>query len=260
MFGMKFPPRLDRPTFWMWVVPLVLGHLLLAAILMSGAKGLGAIDTVVIVWLAMVVAARFKDIGWPRWIAPVFMLGTMLVLPLVAVGFAIATNAAPANLLSLINNIGLIAGLANLLLLIVAGSVPGDPQADRLAAAVQVFDDGPPVLELPPPVPVSSPAVAVSRFQARDAWVVGGGAGIIVLILAAVFGGVFNAHRQQGPAPVSARVSAPAYAPVSVYTPAPAPSQPVRVIPPQINVESNGLTKSTNDFLRQLSQSPTNRR
>jgi hypothetical protein len=90
----------------------------------------------------MVVAARFKDIGWPRWIAPVFMLGTMLLLPLVPVGVAIATNAAPVKLLSWINDIGLISGLANLLLLIVAGSVPGDQQADLLAATVQVFDVG----------------------------------------------------------------------------------------------------------------------
>jgi hypothetical protein len=98
----------------------------------------------------------------------------------------------------------------------------------------------------------------VSQFQARDAWVVGGGAVIIVLIVAAFFGGATNTYRQQGSAPVPAKVSAPAYAPVRAYTPAPSPQ--VRSNPPQINVESNGLTKSTNDFLRQLSQSPTNRR
>lgn len=258
----KIPERLDRPAFWMWAVPLVLGHLLLAAILMSGAKGLGAVDTIVIIWLAMVVAARFKDIGWPRWIAPVFILGTMLILPLAAVGFAIATKAASAGLPGLINNIGLLSALANLVLLIVAGSVPGDPEADRMAATVQVFGDGPPPVPQPDlvvaPAVAAPPPVAVSQFRARDAWVVGGGALVIVLIVAAFFGGAFNTRTQQGSAPVSAAVSAPAYAPVPAYTPAPSPQ--VRSNPPPMQVEGNGLTKSTNDFLRQLSQSPANRR
>ena len=246
MFGMKLPERLDQPTYWMWVVPLVLGHLLLAAVLMSGAKGLGALDTVVIVWLAMVVAARFKDIGWPRWVAPAFMLGTMLLLPLVAIGVAIATSAAPSKLLSWMNNIGLIAAPANLLLVVIAGSVPGDHQADPPAASLLAAAEGPPIPELAQPVPASPPSVAVSQFQARDAWVVGGGATIIVLIVAAFFGGAFNTRRQQG--------SAPTYAAV------PVPSPQARSNPPQMQLESNGLTKSTNDFLRQLSQSPTNRR
>jgi hypothetical protein len=255
----KFPERLDRPTFWMWVVPLVLGHLLLTAVLVAGANGLGAIDTVVIIWLAMVVAARFKDIGWPRWIAPIFMLGTMLLLPLVAVGFAIATKAAPDKLLSWINNVGLIAGSANLLLLAVAGSVPGDPKADRLAATLQVFDEGPPPVPEEPPVPVlsqplpaSSQPVAVSQFRARDAWVVGGGATIIVLIVAAFFSGAFNSHRQQASAPVAATVSAPVFTPVPMpaTVPMPAPSPQVHSNPPKMQVEGNGL----------LSQSPTNRR
>jgi hypothetical protein len=231
---MKLPERLDRPTFWMWVVPLLLGHLLLAMVLLAGAKGIGTIDTLIILWLAMIVAARFHDIGWPRWIAPTFMLVSMLLLPLVAAGYAIASNAAPARLPDWMNLIGWITGPANLVLLVVAGSVPGTPQIDPPGESLQVSGEA------------ISPPVAESQFHARDALVVAGGVAVIVVILGAAFSGIFTSHRQQ----VSSQPS------IVLPQPPPAPSRAEQ----QMRVESNGLTKYTNDFLRQLPQSPANRR
>jgi hypothetical protein len=66
------------------------------------------------------------------------MLVTMLALPLGAVGYAIASSLSPAELLKLMNGIGLFTAPANLLLLIVAGSVPGTVAANSTEASAAV--------------------------------------------------------------------------------------------------------------------------
>ena len=78
----------------MWTVPLVLGHLVLTFVMVSGtASSLGSLDTGLIVGLAWVLAARFRDIGWPAWIGPTILLVTMLGLPILVLGVAIMNNA-----------------------------------------------------------------------------------------------------------------------------------------------------------------------
>jgi hypothetical protein len=123
----KSSKRLGRPTFWMWTVPLVLGHLVLTFLMVSGtASSLGSLDTGLIVGLAWVLAARFRDIGWPAWIGPTILLVTMLGLPILVLGVAIMNNAGD-QIMQWLSLYGLIAGPVNLVLLIVAGSVPGKP-------------------------------------------------------------------------------------------------------------------------------------
>jgi hypothetical protein len=113
----------------MWAVPLVLGHVVLTLLLVSGpASSLGSVDTVLIAFLAIALARRFRDIGWSAWIGPTILLGTMLGLPLVVVGIALV-NGAGDQMMEWLSLYGLVAGPLNLVLLIVAGSVPGKPVA-----------------------------------------------------------------------------------------------------------------------------------
>jgi len=89
MTFMKVPERLDQPKFWQWAIGLVIAHIVLS-LLAAQVRPFGALDTVAVVTLALAVGARFRDIGWPVWIGPTFMLVTMLALPMVALGYAIS--------------------------------------------------------------------------------------------------------------------------------------------------------------------------
>jgi hypothetical protein len=143
----KAGKRLDRPTYWELVVPLVFGHVILSSLLVPGsATGLGsvdtivlgAVDTIVLGWLARTLARRFRDIGWPAWIGPTILLITMVVPPLVIVGIAIASHAG-AKVMGWWSLYGLLFGPLNFALLVVAGSLPGTP-AIRTTEIAEVFE------------------------------------------------------------------------------------------------------------------------
>jgi hypothetical protein len=249
--ALKVPERLDRPTFWQWAVCLAMAHIVLTLLTAAGGA-FGAVDSLAIIALALVVGARFRDIGWPVWIGPTFMLVTMLALPLVATGYAIANHLGTPEFLTLMNSIGLLVGPANLLLLIVAGSVPGTAVANSTEASAPVVAPEPSALasdittapalepsqasEEAPVLPSAAPAASDSK----GILVLGGGALIILLIMGTFF------VRTYSPAPVSTYSAAP------VNT--------ARPNPPVGYVQSNGLTKETNDFLQQLSRQPPARR
>ena len=154
---MKKPrKRLDRPSFWKWAIPLVLGLVGLAILGRSGAVRLiGEFDTglnerdaivlaltaigfvvlVLIVLLAMALARRFRDIGWPAWIGPTILLVTMLGLQFLVIGYATATL--DEDILEWAPTVAWISDSLSLLLLIVAGFVPGKPASIEVA---DVFD------------------------------------------------------------------------------------------------------------------------
>ena len=148
----KSRKRLDRPSFWKWAIPLMLGLVVLAILGVSGAARVGGIDTVVIVvsakalvrlvlilLLAMALARRFRDITWPAWIGPTFLLVAMLGLPVLVVGYANATNEYDIVLVwSPI--VGWISDSVSLLLLIVAGSMPGKAARAQNIEVARVFD------------------------------------------------------------------------------------------------------------------------
>jgi uncharacterized membrane protein YhaH (DUF805 family) len=121
--------KLDRGSFWMWALALIAAHIVLAVAAAKGTPGAGGIDSVAIIFPARAVAGRFRDIGWPVWIGPTFMIVTMLILPPVAVGVAIAPKAPPTTVLQSLNLIGLIAAAANLALVVIAGLAPGKAEA-----------------------------------------------------------------------------------------------------------------------------------
>jgi hypothetical protein len=122
----------------MWTVPLVAARVFLGFMAANHAgRSLGSIDTGLVLGLAFVLAARFRDIGWPAWIGPAILLGTVLVVPLVVLGFAVANNAGD-QMMEWLTLYGFASGIVNLVLLIVAGSMPGKP--DVGAEAAQVFE------------------------------------------------------------------------------------------------------------------------
>jgi hypothetical protein len=124
----KSPSRLDRRMFWTWAIPLLVAHGIFSIAMTKGVAGpFGPLDNILIILLAIALAYRFRDIGWPVWIGPTFLIGTMIVLPFAALGYAFASHPAPPELLQWLTRIGQIAGPSNLALVIVAGCVPGRP-------------------------------------------------------------------------------------------------------------------------------------
>ena len=118
---LKSLDQLNRRSFWLWTIPIVIVHERLNVVVAKGAR-VGSFDTVAILLLAYVVACRFRDIGWPAWLGPVFILVTMLVIPAVAMDWAFARNIEPDGSLQWLRQIADLIGLA---LLVIAGSVPG---------------------------------------------------------------------------------------------------------------------------------------
>lgn len=117
--------RVDRAAFWLWAVPIVFAHGLFAvAMVYNVHTPLGSVDTGLIVVLAIVLVGRFRDIGWPVWIGPAFLLGTMLVLPIVLLVYMISVGAA-GSFLDAMMAVGQFSSVGNLALLVLAGSVPG---------------------------------------------------------------------------------------------------------------------------------------
>ena len=147
---MKLPERVDRRAFWTWVVPLLMARAGVAALGAAGFKTLGAFDTFIIIVLATLVAARFRDIGWRGWIGASFVIATMLVAPLAFFAYVIATNIPPAQVMDALNAISQIGGIANLMLLVVSGSVRGSGRVDPIPAGA--------VDALQPPAEARSPS------------------------------------------------------------------------------------------------------
>jgi uncharacterized membrane protein YhaH (DUF805 family) len=129
--------RMNRRTFWTWAIPIVVAHVALTFAFVSGAGAtfLGNIDTVLIVCLAVAVARRFRDIGWPAWTGATFMIVTMLVVPIGLIGYAFASHPTSQELLQWITYAGWVSGPLNLMLILVAGCVPGQPDADAQIAS-----------------------------------------------------------------------------------------------------------------------------
>jgi|SRR5215471_4008254 len=130
----KSPKRLDRRTFWMWVVLLVLGHVL-ANVSMPRVPAallpMIGIDEVILILLAIALARRFRDIGWPVWIGPTILLVT-IGLPFLGIGIIAMMNHASDQIMQWLPLYGLISGPLNLVLLIVAGFVPGKARAENI--------------------------------------------------------------------------------------------------------------------------------
>jgi hypothetical protein len=225
---MKLPERVDRRAFWTRAIPLVIAHVALAGAAMAGVNGTGALDTIVIIVLAALVARRFRDIGWRGWIGGSFVIATMLGAPLAVTAYAIANDLRPAQFMEVMNEIGLVTGTANLVLLAVAGYVQSSGLDEPIPAHL--------VVDVSQPAEASLPTAAANEHRVPNVFAMS--AAIIVLVV--VVG-------------ISIALLIPRPSATSTPT-ASAPSQATSIQGQQ--TESNGLTKNTNDFLRQLSQRP----
>jgi len=150
---MKKPrKRLDRPSFWKWAIPLVLGLVLFELNPVGRVEpvlidfivvcAMVLVRLVLIVLLAMALARRFRDIGWPAWIGPTILLVTTFGPPFLVVGYAIATylNDVRNDIREWVWMVGWISDSVNVVLLIVAGSMPRKTAHARNIEVAHVFD------------------------------------------------------------------------------------------------------------------------
>jgi uncharacterized membrane protein YhaH (DUF805 family) len=88
LFGRS--PQLNRKHFWIWIGCLVVAKLAIdfGFMLSPALRSLTSVDTVIVIFIALAIGARFRDAGWPRWLGIVLTLLIMLVLP-VALMFAV---------------------------------------------------------------------------------------------------------------------------------------------------------------------------
>lgn len=129
----KSRKRLDRAAFRTWAVPIVLGYFLVMILTMGSADtASGAFNFVLLILLAIALARRFRDIGWPAWIGPTILLGTMFGLPFIALFYVMTMRYVDDHLMHAI------AHLVALVLLVVAGSVPGKTASST--ETVQAFE------------------------------------------------------------------------------------------------------------------------
>jgi len=146
----------------------------------------------------------------------------MLVVPLAVTAYALANNLRPAQFMEAMNEVGLVTGTANLVLLAVAGYV----QSSRLDEPIPA---DPVVDALQPPAEASSPPVAVDEHRMPNVFAVSAAIIVVGISIALLI-----------PRPYATST----------------PSAPSQASIQGQQTQSNGLTKDTNDFLRQLSQHP----
>ena len=155
---MKKPRKwLDRPSFWKWAIPLVLGLVVLVILNVSGAarsvrlvggvnalvilvSAMALVRLVLIVLLAIVLARRFRDVGWPAWIGPTILLVTMVGLPFLVVGYTTATATYDSDILRWTPVVNWISDSVSLVLVIVAGSMPGKAARAQNIEVAHVFE------------------------------------------------------------------------------------------------------------------------
>jgi hypothetical protein len=102
---------------------------------------LGYADTAIIIVLALVVGARFVDIGWPRWLGVVLVLVMAIVLPIALIFASPMISTRPQSPLDVVPDLAWIGTVMQLTLLIVAGvkkSASGPDEGIGGKAAEQV--------------------------------------------------------------------------------------------------------------------------
>jgi hypothetical protein len=119
--------QLDRRSYWIWAIPIIAAHWLVSIAMANGVNfgPLGPMDTLLVLLLSTALAGRFRDMGWPTWIGASFLVVTLLVLPVAVFFYAIASGDKPLEFLHTMVRIGQFTGPANILLVVVAGCVPG---------------------------------------------------------------------------------------------------------------------------------------
>jgi uncharacterized membrane protein YhaH (DUF805 family) len=130
--------RLNRQYFWIWIGCLVVAKLAVdfGFFSLPELHFLSSIDTVIVIFVAIAIGARFRDIGWPRWLGIVLTLLIMLVLPMVLV-FAVlmqqdGIDTAPTNPIDALPwYVGWSSTLCMIVLIVIAGTRPSRELLDE---------------------------------------------------------------------------------------------------------------------------------
>jgi drug/metabolite transporter (DMT)-like permease len=115
---------LGRRPYWLLVAALIVLKVGVVMVIMFAPQAssfLRYVDTAIIIVLAMVVGARFADVGWPRWLGVVLVLVIAIVLPIALIFASPMISTRPKNPLDVVPDLAWIATIMQLTLLIVAG-------------------------------------------------------------------------------------------------------------------------------------------
>jgi hypothetical protein len=115
---------LGRRPYWLLVAALIVLKVAVVMVIMSApqvSSFLRYVDTAIIIALALVVGARFVDIGWPRWLGVVLVLVIAIVLPIALIFTSPMISTRPQNPLDVVPDLAWIGTVMQLALLIVAG-------------------------------------------------------------------------------------------------------------------------------------------
>jgi len=132
---------LGRKPYWIFVAILIglkVGLIVAIEYAPQTFNALRSIDTGLAVGLAIVVGARFADIGWSRWLGITLVVLVMLVLPVVLIFVSPPVVSGPlASPLDALPDLIWISTVALIVLLVVAGA---KRSAIRQSAVVDVFE------------------------------------------------------------------------------------------------------------------------
>jgi uncharacterized membrane protein YhaH (DUF805 family) len=126
--------QMNRKQFWAAVAVILVfkfGAVVASEFVPDLYAILRHVDNAAFVALLIVVAARFKDIGWPRWTGVCFLILVMAVLPVVLL-FAVVKpplGLPPAGVIDAMAQCGWVSTLLLLLFLIFAGTRPSQAAA-----------------------------------------------------------------------------------------------------------------------------------
>jgi hypothetical protein len=133
---------LGRKPYWIFVAILMglkVGLIVAIEYVPQTLSALRSIDTGLVVGLAIVVGARFADIGWSRWLGITLVVLIMLVLPVVLIFAAPPKVSGPlGSPLDALPDLIWISTVALVVLLVVAGSKRSALRHDSI---VGVFDE-----------------------------------------------------------------------------------------------------------------------
>jgi uncharacterized membrane protein YhaH (DUF805 family) len=118
--------QLNRKHFWIWIGCLVAAKLAVdvGLILSPELHFLSSVDTVMVIFIAVAIGARFRDIGWPRWLGIVLTLLIMLVLPLVLLFAVLMQKGGIDTIDALPSYVGWSSTFCMIVLIVIAGTRP----------------------------------------------------------------------------------------------------------------------------------------
>jgi len=115
---------LRRGPYWWLVAALIVLKIGVVMVMMFAPQSFSVLryaDTAIIIVLAVVVGARFVDIGWPRWLGVILVLVIAIVFPIALIFASPMISTRSPNPLDKVPDLAWVGTVMQLILLIVAG-------------------------------------------------------------------------------------------------------------------------------------------